>query len=238
MTSHGDTDYLTRLIRDEQGQDVIEYALLTAGIGLAGIAVWPAITAAIGVRVSGVRHQHPGHLGNTSSERIMSMAEVNCTRDRRARVRSRTCAAPASPTASRSARFAAGRGVSRAWRPSAAALARPAARAAGRPARVLPVLCAGRPGRRRREADGGARHLDRLAAGASRWRSTARWPAACWRVVARAVARLSAHGAAEHRGARPVLVGRRHQAVARADARSGNGPAASVRRSRSWWDWW
>lgn len=39
---------LTRLMRDEQGQDVIEYALLTAGIGLAGIAVWPAITTAIG----------------------------------------------------------------------------------------------------------------------------------------------------------------------------------------------
>ncbi len=39
---------LTRLMRDEQGQDLIEYALLTAGIGLAGIAVWPAITAAIG----------------------------------------------------------------------------------------------------------------------------------------------------------------------------------------------
>jgi Flp pilus assembly pilin Flp len=40
---------LTRLLRDEHGQDLIEYALLTAGIGLAGIAMWPAITAAIGV---------------------------------------------------------------------------------------------------------------------------------------------------------------------------------------------
>lgn len=40
---------LTRLIRDDEGQDLIEYALLTAGIGLAGIAVWPAITTAIGV---------------------------------------------------------------------------------------------------------------------------------------------------------------------------------------------
>ena len=37
-----------RLIHGEKGQDVIEYVLLTAGIGLAGIAVWPAITAAIG----------------------------------------------------------------------------------------------------------------------------------------------------------------------------------------------
>ena len=40
---------LVRLIRDDEGQDLIEYALLTAGMGLAGIAVWPAITTAIGV---------------------------------------------------------------------------------------------------------------------------------------------------------------------------------------------
>jgi hypothetical protein len=37
------------LVSDDRGQDLIEYALLTAGIGLAGAAVWPAITAAIGV---------------------------------------------------------------------------------------------------------------------------------------------------------------------------------------------
>lgn len=40
---------LTRLIHDEQGQDLIEYALLTGALGLTGIAVWPAITATIGV---------------------------------------------------------------------------------------------------------------------------------------------------------------------------------------------
>ncbi len=39
---------LARLIRDDDGQDLIEYALLTAGVGLAGLAAWPAITAAIG----------------------------------------------------------------------------------------------------------------------------------------------------------------------------------------------
>ncbi|MCC7178317.1 MAG: hypothetical protein IT177_07995 [Acidobacteria bacterium] len=39
---------LARLISDEQGQDLVEYALLTAGLGFAGIAVWPAITATIG----------------------------------------------------------------------------------------------------------------------------------------------------------------------------------------------
>jgi Flp pilus assembly pilin Flp len=37
-----------RLLRDEDGQDVIEYALLTASIGLMGIATWPLIAAGIG----------------------------------------------------------------------------------------------------------------------------------------------------------------------------------------------
>ena len=39
---------LKRLFRDDAGQDVIEYALLCAGIGIVGVAVWPAITAGIG----------------------------------------------------------------------------------------------------------------------------------------------------------------------------------------------
>ena len=38
-----------RIWKDTRGQDLIEYALLTAGMGLAGLAVWPAITTAIGV---------------------------------------------------------------------------------------------------------------------------------------------------------------------------------------------
>jgi len=38
---------LCRLIVDDGGQDVIEYALLTAAIGLAGIATWPLIAAGI-----------------------------------------------------------------------------------------------------------------------------------------------------------------------------------------------
>jgi Flp pilus assembly pilin Flp len=42
------TAWWRRLLRDEDGQDVIEYALLTASIGLAGIATWPLISAAIG----------------------------------------------------------------------------------------------------------------------------------------------------------------------------------------------
>jgi Flp pilus assembly pilin Flp len=43
------SEAIKRLLRDETGQDVIEYALLTAGLGLAGIAAWPAITDTIGV---------------------------------------------------------------------------------------------------------------------------------------------------------------------------------------------
>ena len=41
------TGLIRRLIRSEQGQDVIEYSLLTAGLGLAGIASWPAVTQAV-----------------------------------------------------------------------------------------------------------------------------------------------------------------------------------------------
>ncbi len=39
---------LQRLLADEAGQDLIEYALLTAGFGVAAIATWPLIANAIG----------------------------------------------------------------------------------------------------------------------------------------------------------------------------------------------
>jgi Flp pilus assembly pilin Flp len=42
-------DRLRRLLLDESGQDLIEYALLTAGLGVVGVAVWPGITTAIGL---------------------------------------------------------------------------------------------------------------------------------------------------------------------------------------------
>jgi Flp pilus assembly pilin Flp len=38
-----------RLVRDEEGQDTIEYVLLTAGIGIVTIAIWPSIETAIRV---------------------------------------------------------------------------------------------------------------------------------------------------------------------------------------------
>jgi Flp pilus assembly pilin Flp len=40
---------LHRLLRDESGQDIIEYVLLTAALGLGSAAAWPLISAAIGV---------------------------------------------------------------------------------------------------------------------------------------------------------------------------------------------
>jgi Flp pilus assembly pilin Flp len=39
---------LTRFWTDETGQDLIEYAMLTATIGLAGAAVWSAMGVTIG----------------------------------------------------------------------------------------------------------------------------------------------------------------------------------------------
>jgi Flp pilus assembly pilin Flp len=49
---------LPRLIRelaaDDQGQDLIEYALVTAAIGLVGTATWPLIVDAIGNTYQGV----------------------------------------------------------------------------------------------------------------------------------------------------------------------------------------
>ncbi|MFN7979722.1 MAG: hypothetical protein U0P30_16430 [Vicinamibacterales bacterium] len=39
---------IVALLRDECGQDLIEYALLTAAVGVAGIATWPTIATSIG----------------------------------------------------------------------------------------------------------------------------------------------------------------------------------------------
>jgi Flp pilus assembly pilin Flp len=38
---------LVRLVREDDGQDVIEYALLTAGIGIVSVATWPLIETGI-----------------------------------------------------------------------------------------------------------------------------------------------------------------------------------------------
>ena len=41
------TRLLIRLLRDDRGQDTIEYVLLTAALGFVAIATWPAIEVAI-----------------------------------------------------------------------------------------------------------------------------------------------------------------------------------------------
>lgn len=41
-------DVVRLLARDDRGQDLVEYALLTAAIGLAGAATWPLIEQSIG----------------------------------------------------------------------------------------------------------------------------------------------------------------------------------------------
>lgn len=43
---------LRRLIFEDEGSDIIEYALLTGSIGVAGIATWPLISAALGTAYS------------------------------------------------------------------------------------------------------------------------------------------------------------------------------------------
>ena len=39
---------IRRLLKDERGQDIIEYVLLTAALGVSSIAIWPLIAASIG----------------------------------------------------------------------------------------------------------------------------------------------------------------------------------------------
>lgn len=48
MTAAMLTGLATRLFFDERGQDLIEYALLTAAVGVVGAATWPLIATAIG----------------------------------------------------------------------------------------------------------------------------------------------------------------------------------------------
>jgi Flp pilus assembly pilin Flp len=41
--------WLRRIARDDSGQDVVEYALLTAFFGLAAFAAWTSIRDALGI---------------------------------------------------------------------------------------------------------------------------------------------------------------------------------------------
>jgi Flp pilus assembly pilin Flp len=44
---------LLELLREEEGQDLVEYGLLALFIGIAGLAVWQAIVACLGASYSG-----------------------------------------------------------------------------------------------------------------------------------------------------------------------------------------
>jgi Flp pilus assembly pilin Flp len=48
MYAKTNSTLMRRLLRDESGQDIIEYVLLTAALGVASMAVWPLIAASIG----------------------------------------------------------------------------------------------------------------------------------------------------------------------------------------------
>ncbi len=43
------TSLLRQLLRCDQGQDTIEYALLMAGMAFVGAAAWPAISSSISI---------------------------------------------------------------------------------------------------------------------------------------------------------------------------------------------
>jgi Flp pilus assembly pilin Flp len=57
-----------RLAREDSGQDIVEYALLTAFFGLAALAAWTSIRDAIGVNyratTSGVHWDPPPPSGS------------------------------------------------------------------------------------------------------------------------------------------------------------------------------
>ena len=53
MTIRKLTRSIGRLLGDDSGQDIVEYALLTAAICLVGIATWQSITNGIGTAYSG-----------------------------------------------------------------------------------------------------------------------------------------------------------------------------------------
>jgi Flp pilus assembly pilin Flp len=48
-----ESQWLLRFLLDESGQDLIEYALLTAFIVFAGIFVWTSVMSTIGTKYSG-----------------------------------------------------------------------------------------------------------------------------------------------------------------------------------------
>ena len=48
---------LRKLVWSEHGQDLIEYALLTGGVGLAGLGTWPLIVNSLGTAYAALDSQ-------------------------------------------------------------------------------------------------------------------------------------------------------------------------------------
>jgi Flp pilus assembly pilin Flp len=53
MKTHSMTTMLFRLLQEESGQDIIEYALLTTFIGLVGVLAWVNIKNGVGNAYAG-----------------------------------------------------------------------------------------------------------------------------------------------------------------------------------------
>ena len=65
--SHRVGRLLRQLVQDDGGQDLLEYALLTGIIAIAGILLFPTIQSKHGQRVSELERQRTGHLGNPTA---------------------------------------------------------------------------------------------------------------------------------------------------------------------------
>ena len=58
-------------VRDDSGQDVVEYALLTAFFGLAALAAWTSMRDALGVSYGDHDVRRAGSVGSASAERFV-----------------------------------------------------------------------------------------------------------------------------------------------------------------------
>ncbi len=59
--------WLRRIARDDSGQDVVEYALLTAFFGLAALAAWTSIQASARLELLEDHDWRPGSVGESAT---------------------------------------------------------------------------------------------------------------------------------------------------------------------------
>ena len=84
--------FVLRLFRDEQGQDLIEYALLTAVIGFAGLAVFGVLLDVISntYRYPGSGREQPAGSPRIRQEAARDRADVGVGRHRARGLRHRS----------------------------------------------------------------------------------------------------------------------------------------------------